>query len=178
MIPRAATTPKVLLEHSSRFLQHQLSPGSIPWAPADWECWGVLVLFQHRDQARPGDKTPQELFTSRAKLTSAEGKEEPRAGPCLLQTSAHFPHQLFPQRENKIFLGFNHQGLIPSHPALSPACPPHCHICNYLPSSPFHPCFALGKGKQETTGLLSWRGSTAAAPSANPKRFIRRLQKR
>lgn len=40
------------------------------------QCWDKLQL---RDQGRPGDKTPQGPFTSRAKLTSAEGKEEPGA---------------------------------------------------------------------------------------------------
>lgn len=91
-VPRAATAPKMLLALGPRLLQHQHVPGSIHRTPVDWECWGELVLFQHRDQLRPGDKTPQEPFTSRAKLTSFEGREEPSAGPCLLQTSGHLLH--------------------------------------------------------------------------------------
>lgn len=48
------------------------------------------VPAQGSAQARRQNSTRG--FTSRAKLTSSEGKEEPRAGPCPLQTAGHLLH--------------------------------------------------------------------------------------
>lgn len=176
MVPRATTTPKMLLALGPRLLQHQHVPGSIQ-TPVDWECWGELVLFQHRDQLRPGDKTPQEPFTSRAKLTSFEGREEPSAGPCPLQTSGHLLHWLFPQWENNVFLGFNHQGKTSSltelpTPAPSPACPPRS--LSHLQSPPiltFPSLISSGKGKTSNHWIIEQEREHGRCSTCKPRRI-------
>lgn len=151
-----------------------------PWEHPDSSGLGMLgsagpVPAQGSAQARK--QNPQEPFTSRAKLTSFEGREEPSAGPCPLQTSGHLLHWLFPQWENNIFLGFNHQGKTSSltelpTPALSPACPPRS--LSHLQSPPiltFPSLISSGKGKTSNHWIIEQEREHGRCSTCKPRRI-------